>query len=184
MDSLEISFFLHFFFNWLAILCSLSPGFFSHFDVHEVFPFWWHTQRLREKVHRIFDEFPIDLTLCVQEMPSRATDHTGIPVWQAHFALRFGDHPHPESFVLILDWHVSSFAAKRTNSRSPENGTFHLQQQTRLACYQVALIYHRLVLGLVGVGWKNFPCRATASYGCWSLEPNKTSPFFFSPIVT
>ena len=33
-----------------------------------------------EKVHRIFDEFPIDPCFFVQEMPARAKDHTGIPV--------------------------------------------------------------------------------------------------------
>ena len=34
-----------------------------------------------EKVHRKFDEFPIDPYFFVQEMPARAVDHTGIPVW-------------------------------------------------------------------------------------------------------
>ena len=35
--------------------------------------------------------------------------------------------------------------------RSHGNGTFHLQRQSHLACPQVALIDHRLVLGLVGL---------------------------------
>ena len=35
--------------------------------------------------------------------------------------------------------------------RSHANGTFHLQQQTHPPCYQVAVIDHRLVWGLVGL---------------------------------
>ena len=35
--------------------------------------------------------------------------------------------------------------------RSLESGTFHLYQQTRLACYEVNLFDHRLVWELVGL---------------------------------
>ena len=44
----------------------------------------------------------------------------------------------------------------KTFHRSHGNGTFHLEQQTHLACYQVALIDHRLVLGLVGLVRRTF----------------------------
>ena len=69
-----------------------------------------------------------------------------------------------EHVVLSLCVHLSCYAHQvalidlkkrvlRENlfHRSHGNGTFHLQQQTHLACYQVTLIDHRLVLGLVGL---------------------------------
>ena len=40
--------------------------------------------------------------------------------------------------------------------RSHGNGTFRLFQQTHFACPQVALIIHRLVLGLVGLVGRTF----------------------------
>ena len=33
------------------------------------------------KVHRFFNEFPIDRCFFVQEMPARAMDDAYIPVW-------------------------------------------------------------------------------------------------------
>ena len=38
--------------------------------------------------------------------------------------------------------------------RSRENGTFHLQQQTQLLCYQVSPIDHRLVWVWIGFVWR------------------------------
>ena len=43
-----------------------------------------------KKVHRLFDEFPIEPCFFAQEMPARAIDDAYIPVWQARCALRFG----------------------------------------------------------------------------------------------
>ena len=51
---------------------------------------------------------------------------------------------------------------------------FAFYHQTLRVCYQVALIDPRLLLGLVGPGWKNFArretsprsCRANSSCGC------------------
>ena len=82
---------------------------FYHIDVHEVFTFWWHTQRLEgppyhwwlldwllllcarnaRTCNRVYRYSSMTNTLCTAfRVPSRA-----IPC-----------HSHPESFVSILDW--------------------------------------------------------------------------------
>ena len=65
------------------------------------------------KIHRIFDEFPIDPYFFVQEMPARAVEYTGISsmidtpcaaFWIPSRAIHtIRCYPHPETFVLILD---------------------------------------------------------------------------------